>query len=120
MLEETPETPRTLLITLTGKDRPGVTSLVFDTLAHFGVEVLDIEQIVLRRRLILGLLVSAPRDWKPLRKAMEQVAADLEMTLELDRGSGDNRPQARGSQPRHRAGHASEVRRSRRDRRTDR
>ncbi len=37
--EETPETPRTLLITLTGKDRPGVTSLVFDTLAHFGVEV---------------------------------------------------------------------------------
>ena len=78
MPEETPETPRTLLITLTGKDRPGVTSLVFDTLAHFGVEVLDIEQIVLRRRLILGLLVSAPRDWKPLRRAMEQVAADLE------------------------------------------
>ena len=66
-------TPRTLLITLTGKDRPGVTSLVFDTLADFGVEVLDIEQIVLRRRLILGLLVSAPRDWKPLRRAMEQV-----------------------------------------------
>ena len=45
---------RTLLITLTGKDRPGVTSLVFDTLAQFGVEVVDIEQIVLRRRLILG------------------------------------------------------------------
>ena len=48
------EQPRTLLITLTGKDRPGVTSLVFDTLAQFGVEVIDIEQIVLRRRLILG------------------------------------------------------------------
>ena len=43
MLDETPETPRTLLITLTGKDRPGVTSLVFDTLAQFGVEVLDID-----------------------------------------------------------------------------
>ncbi len=28
--------------------------MVFDTLAPFGVEVLDIEQIVLRRRLILG------------------------------------------------------------------
>ena len=96
MPEETPETPRTLLITLTGKDRPGVTSLVFDTLANFGVEVLDIEQIVLRRRLILGLLVSAPRDWKPLRSAMEQVAADLDMTLELDRGSGDNRPRPEG------------------------
>ena len=37
-----------------------MTSLVFDTLAQFGVEVIDIEQIVLRRRLILGLLVSVP------------------------------------------------------------
>jgi phosphoserine phosphatase len=94
--EPTREQPRTLLITLTGKDRPGVTSLVFDTLAQFGVEVIDIEQIVLRRRLILGLLVSTPRDWKPLRRAMEQVADDLEMTIDLDRGSGDNRPRPDG------------------------
>jgi phosphoserine phosphatase len=97
VLEETPrELPRTLLITLTGKDRPGVTSLVFDTLAQFGVEVIDIEQIVLRRRLILGLLVSTPRDWKPLRRAMEQVAADLDMTIDLDRGTGDNRSRPEG------------------------
>ncbi len=97
MLDESDrEQPRTLLITLTGKDRPGVTSLVFDTLAAFGVEVLDIEQIVLRRRLILGLLVASPRDWKPLRDAMQQVATDLEMSLELDRGSGDNRPRPEG------------------------
>ena len=46
--------PETLLITLTGKDRPGVTSTVFATLAGFNVEVLDIEQIVLRGRLVLG------------------------------------------------------------------
>src|SRR5688500_8510328 len=70
--------------------------MVFDTLAQFGVEVLDIEQIVLRRRLILGLLGSAPRDWKPSRRAMEPVAADLEMTLELDRASGDSRPRPEG------------------------
>lgn len=88
--------PRTLLITLTGKDRPGVTSLVLDTLAQFGVEVIDIEQIVLRRRLILGLLVSTPRDWKPLRSAMEDVASSLGMTLDLDKGSGDNRPRPEG------------------------
>jgi phosphoserine phosphatase len=91
-----PDLPRTLLITLTGKDRPGVTSLVFDTLARFGVEVLDIEQIVLRRRLILGLLVSTPRDWRPLREAMVEVAANLDMTLELDKGTGDNRPRPEG------------------------
>lgn len=101
MLEPTPtdaghDLPRTLLITLTGKDRPGVTSLVFDTLAQFGVEVMDIEQIVLRRRLILGLLVSSPRDWRPLREAMDRVAADLGMHLEIDKGSGDNRPRPEG------------------------
>ena len=58
--------PGTVLFTLTGRDRPGVTSLTLDTLARFGVEVLDIEQIVLRGRLVLGLLVSSPRDWRPL------------------------------------------------------
>ena len=45
--------PETLLITLTGKDRPGVTSTIFATLSRAGVEVVDVEQIVLRRRLIL-------------------------------------------------------------------
>ena len=38
------------------------------------VEVLDIEQIVLRRRLILGILVTAPRDWKRLRDAVQETA----------------------------------------------
>ena len=64
-----PAPPKTLLITLTGKDRPGVTSAIFATLSQAGVEVLDIEQIVLRRRLVLGVLVTAPRDWKKLRDA---------------------------------------------------
>ncbi|MCW2782568.1 MAG: serB [Marmoricola sp.] len=88
--------PKTLLITLTGKDRPGVTSLVFSTLAAYAVEVIDIEQIVLRRRLILGLLVSAPRDWKSLRDALEKVATELDMSVEVDRGSGDNRSRPEG------------------------
>ncbi|MET3963899.1 phosphoserine phosphatase [Marmoricola sp. OAE513] len=90
------ERPKTLLITLTGKDRPGVTSTVFETLARFGVEVIDIEQIVLRRRLVLGLLVSTPRDWKPLRDAVEKVADDLGMSVEVERGAGDNKPRPDG------------------------
>src|SRR5213592_1024593 len=88
--------PRTLLVTLTGKDRPGVTSLVFDTLAQFRVEVLDIEQIVLRRRLILGLLVTSPRDWRALHTRLSEVATSLGMSLEVDQGSGDNRPRPEG------------------------
>jgi predicted amino acid-binding ACT domain protein len=72
--DDASEAPKTLLITLTGKDRPGVTSTVFGTLGAFGVEVLDIEQIVLRRRLILGVLVTPPADWKALRDALRATA----------------------------------------------
>jgi phosphoserine phosphatase len=88
--------PETLLLTLTGKDRPGVTSAVFATLARAGVEVVDVEQIVLRGRLVLGVLVTAPRDWRRLRDAVEQVAADLGMSVDVERGTGDNRPRPRG------------------------
>jgi phosphoserine phosphatase len=86
--------PKTLLVTLTGKDRPGVTSRIFTALAAAGVEVVDIEQIVLRRRLVLGILVTAPRDWKKLRDVIERTAADLGMQVEVDRGAGDNRSRA--------------------------
>jgi phosphoserine phosphatase len=90
------EIPKTLLITITGKDRPGVTAAMFSTFAAAGVEVLDIEQIVLRRRLVLGVLVTAPRDWKKLRLAIEQTAAGLGMQVEVERGQGDNRPRRTG------------------------
>ena len=92
----TDHVPETLLLTVSGKDRPGVTSAMFATLTRAGVEVLDIEQIVLRRRLILGILVTAPRDWKRLRAAVEETAAALGMTVEVDRGVGDNKVRREG------------------------
>jgi phosphoserine phosphatase len=88
--------PTTLLITLTGQDRPGVTSTVFATLAAFGVQVLDIEQIVLRRRLVLGVLVTAPRDSTALRDAVTRVAGDLGMQVEVESGTGDNTARREG------------------------
>jgi phosphoserine phosphatase len=88
--------PETLLITLTGNDRPGVTSSIFATLSRSGVEVVDIEQIVLRGRLILGVLVTTPRDWKRLRDAVEETARSLSMSVEVDRGTGDNRARKEG------------------------
>jgi phosphoserine phosphatase len=87
---------RTLLITLTGTDRPGVTSAVFGRLASYGVTVLDIEQIVLRRRLVLGVLVTAPRDQKAVRTGLEQLAAELGLVVEVDQGTGDNRHRPEG------------------------
>lgn len=78
--------PATFLFTLTGRDRPGVSSHVFTTLAGFEVDVRDLEQIVLRGRLILGVLVNAPAetDASALINAMEEAAADLEMALETE------------------------------------
>ena len=88
--DDDPAAPRTLLITLTGTDRPGVTATVFATLARWGVHVLDIEQILLRGRLVLGVLVTAPRSWQPLRSAVEEVAATLGLQATVEEGVGDN------------------------------
>ena len=88
--------PETLLLTVSGKDRPGVTSAIFATLTRAGVEVLDIEQIVLRRRLILGILVTAPRDWRRLSDAVQLTASELGMSVDVDRGTGDNKGRREG------------------------
>ncbi|HET8718077.1 MAG TPA: phosphoserine phosphatase SerB [Nocardioidaceae bacterium] len=93
---EPTESSGTLLVTLTGRDRPGVTSTVFTTMAPFGVDVLDIEQIVLRRRLVLGVLITAPADEPGLRAALDRVAAGLQMSLEVAQGTGDNRSRPEG------------------------
>jgi phosphoserine phosphatase len=92
----TAPTTGTLLITLTGRDRPGVTSRTMQTLARHSVEVIDIEQIVLRRRLVLGLLVSAPDDVATLEVELRQVAEDVEMSIDIEPGTGDNRSRPRG------------------------
>ena len=85
-----------------------MTSAVFATLAGVGVEVLDIEQIVLRAPAVLGVLVTAPRDWKALRDARgARSPPSLGMSVDVDRGTGDNRPPPRGPQPRHGARHAA-------------
>ncbi|MGH3505682.1 MAG: phosphoserine phosphatase SerB [Nocardioidaceae bacterium] len=86
------ETP-TLLITLMGRDRPGVTTATFAALEHFGVEVLDNEQIELRGRLELGILVTVPRtprDQARLTASVESAASRLGMDVEIVRGEGDN------------------------------
>ncbi|UVO12740.1 phosphoserine phosphatase SerB [Mycobacterium sp. SVM_VP21] len=48
-----------VLITVTGVDQPGVTSALFEVLSRYQVELLNVEQVVVRGRLTLGVLVSA-------------------------------------------------------------
>ena len=46
------------LILVSGIDSPGITQSLFETLAPFAITVLDIEQVVIRERLILTVLIS--------------------------------------------------------------
>jgi phosphoserine phosphatase len=87
---------RTLLITLTGHDRPGVTSRLFSAMADYDVEVLDIEQVLVRGRLVLSALVAPGADEAAVRKAVTSVAADLNMEVEFTAGLGDNAPRHGG------------------------
>ncbi|MCX9190680.1 phosphoserine phosphatase SerB [Carbonactinospora thermoautotrophica] len=87
---------RTVLVTITGKDRPGVTSTLFDALGEFNVEVIDVEQIVIRGQLVLCILVTAGRDEGELRAAVHRAAARVGMHAEIRSGVGDNAPRAAG------------------------
>ncbi len=48
------------LVTVTGRDRPGVTADLMAALAGPGVALLDVEQVVVDGRLLLSLLLAAP------------------------------------------------------------
>lgn len=54
--------PYTGLILLSGIDTPGITEALFSTLSPFAVTILDIEQVVIRERLILTALISLDRN----------------------------------------------------------
>ena len=51
-----------ILITVTGVDRPGVTSALFEALSQHEVELLNVEQVVIRGRLTLGVLVGCSQE----------------------------------------------------------
>ncbi len=52
--------PQTILIRVTGVDRPGITTELLGLLADLDAELQDMEQVVVRRQLTLGLAVVAP------------------------------------------------------------
>jgi phosphoserine phosphatase len=65
-------TAQTLLVTLTGPDRPGVTCALFEAPSALDVTVLDMEQVVVRCTLVLGVLLGGPQ-----ALAAEPVAASV-------------------------------------------
>lgn len=86
-----------VLITVTGPDKPGVTSVLFAALTRHGVDVLDVEQVVIRGRLTLGVLVSTDRDPEGLQEAVEQAMASVGMQVDVEMGPGATGSGRRGS-----------------------
>ncbi len=72
-----------LLLTVTGRDHPGVTAALFDVLAEHGATLTDVEQVVVHDRLLLGVVVTGPGDGGPLRGALEARAAELDVEVEF-------------------------------------
>src|SRR5918997_2991118 len=72
-----------LLSTVTGRDRPGLTSAFCDVLAQLGARIIDIEQVTIRDRLTLGILCSLGCEEETAREALTRCAADVGVTVEF-------------------------------------
>ena len=88
--------PPSLLVTVFGADRPGVTAALFEQIAPSGAQVADVEQIVLRGRLTLGVLLLGAADPALLRQNLHKWAAEWKLDVEITEGLGDNRPRRAG------------------------
>ncbi len=98
------DAPATLLITLTGADRTAVTATLTRELADLDVVVLDVEQIVIRGRITLGVLVGPSSEHRgdpaaTLRAAAvraDSVGAELGLVVEVTEGAAEHLPGRRG------------------------
>ena len=74
----------TVLVTVTGPDRPGVTSVLLTAMSRHQVSLLDIEQVVIRGQLTLGVLISCPHDAEQLQDELEEAMSTVGMQVEVD------------------------------------
>ncbi len=73
------------LILISGIDAPGVTQALFATLEPFAITILDIEQVVIRGRLILTALISLdPAHANAIEKDLLEITNHLGLDLAID------------------------------------
>ena len=70
-----------VLITVTGPDKPGVTSVLMGALAAQQVSLLDVEQVVINDRLTLGVMVSVDTDPEEVQDVVEQAMGSIGMDV---------------------------------------
>jgi phosphoserine phosphatase len=80
-----------VLITVTGVDQPGVTSALFEVLSGHQVELLNVEQVVIRGRLTLGVLVAGPAEvagGADLRDQVQHAIHGVGLDVTIERSDG--------------------------------
>ena len=78
--------PTPVLITVTGPDKPGVTSVLMGALAAQQVSLLDVEQVVINDRLTLGVMVSVGTDPEEVQDIVEQAMGAIGMDVIVEVG----------------------------------
>ena len=94
----------TLVVTLSGRDRPGLVAGLFTAIAPHDLSVLDVEQVVIRGHLVLGLLLGAAQagaqlDADAVTRTVQQTADRLGLSVEVAPGGADR--EERGSERSH-------------------
>ena len=70
-----------VLISVSGKDRPGVTAAITEFLSGYAVDILDIGQAVIHDSLALGLLINIPDAGESLRSAVLELGDTLGVNI---------------------------------------
>lgn len=76
----------TMLVTLSGEDRPGITHTLFAALSGHGLTVIDIEQLVIRNRLVFAVLfdVGEGVELSHVQQHVNELAQGLGLAVDVD------------------------------------
>ena len=70
------------LILLSGVDKPGITASLFEVLSPFSITVVDVEQVVIKDRLILTVLITLnPAHEDAIAADLDTCAASLDVDI---------------------------------------
>src|SRR4051812_26214195 len=72
-----------VIVTVSGPDRPGITARLAGILADMGGLLLDIEQVVVRGHLTLGMLIGIQEEDRGVLKELLFAAKELGMSLDF-------------------------------------
>lgn len=91
------------LLTVTGADRPGVTAALFSALATLDLEVRDVEQVVIRGQLLLGVSVELPSadDLSEVRRKVSDLGRALGVWIEVVLAPSGEAPMTRRQEKPH-------------------